>query len=255
MRLKTLMLAGASSLALTATAAAETVVGLAGDDLVMIDTATWTVTGTVAVTGTAGLLGIDVRPADGMLYGLTTDGKIVTLDTATGAATEVSTLSQTLAAGVTAVVDFNPVANRLRVIGSDGTNLRINVDDGAVTVDGALAFAATDAMMGMAPAVVAGAYTNSAVGPAPEATQLFDIDAMGNLLLQAPPNDGVLNTVGALGLDAFEAIAFDIVTNVGWLVIGDAAWTVNLETAETAPAGTITGLPGVLTDIAVLPAM
>lgn len=255
MRLKSLVLAGASTLALAAPAAAETLVGLAGDDLVVIDTTTWTVTGTMAVTGAEGLLGIDVRPADGMLYGLTTDGRIVTLDTTTGAATEVSTLAQTLADGVTAVVDFNPVANRLRVIGSDGTNLRINVDDGAVTVDGALAFAATDAMMGMAPAVVAGAYTNSTMGPAPEATQLFDIDAMGNLLLQAPPNDGVLNTVGALGLDSFEAIAFDIVTNVGWLVVGDEAYTVNLETAEIAPAGTITGLTGMLSDIAILPAM
>lgn len=255
MRFKSLVLAGASTLALAAPAAAETIVGLAGDDLVMIDTTTWTVTGTVAVTGTEGLLGIDVRPSDGMLYGLTTDGKIVTLDTATGAATEVSTLTQTLADGVTAVVDFNPVADRLRVIGSDGMNLRINVDDGAVTVDGALAFAATDAMMGMTPAVIAGAYTNSTMGPAPEATQLFDIDGMGNLLLQAPPNDGVLNTVGELDLDAFEGLAFDIVTNVGWLVVGMDAYTVNLETAEIAPAGTITGLMGMLSDIAVLPAM
>src|SRR2546430_13424484 len=36
--------------------------------------------------------------------------------------------------GVTVTVDFNPVADRLRVMGSDGTSLRVNVDDGKATV-------------------------------------------------------------------------------------------------------------------------
>jgi len=37
---------------------------------------------------------------------------------------------------VVATVDFNPVADRLRVMGSDGTNLRVNVEDGKAIVDG-----------------------------------------------------------------------------------------------------------------------
>ncbi len=43
-------------------------------------------------------------------------------------------LESMLPAGVMATVDFNPVADRLRVIGSDGTNLRVNVDDGRSSV-------------------------------------------------------------------------------------------------------------------------
>jgi len=39
-------------------------------------------------------------------------------------------------------------ADRLRVITSDGTNLRVNVDDGKATVDGALKFKDGDANAG-----------------------------------------------------------------------------------------------------------
>ncbi|WP_163831669.1 DUF4394 domain-containing protein, partial [Proteus mirabilis] len=103
---------------------------------------------------------IDVRPADGLLYAVISDGSVVTIDPATGKATPKSKLDTMLPAGVVATVDFNPVADRLRVIGSDGTNLRANVDDGKVTKDGGLKFAETDGMKGKIPKVVAGAYTN-----------------------------------------------------------------------------------------------
>lgn len=55
-----------------------------------------------------------------------------------------------------ATVDFNPVADRLRIIGSNGINLRANVDDGKVTKDGELRFAESDQMKGKTPKVVAG---------------------------------------------------------------------------------------------------
>jgi hypothetical protein len=91
------------------------------------------------------LLGIDVRPADGMLYGVAADGAVVTIDVATGKASPKSKLDAMLPPGVTATVDFNPAADRLRIIGSDGTNLRANVDDGKVTKDGSLKYAEGDA--------------------------------------------------------------------------------------------------------------
>ena len=52
-----------------------------------------------------------------------------------GGCSGVTTVSELPA---TVTVDFNPVADRLRVIGSDGTNLRANVADGKVVTDGAL---------------------------------------------------------------------------------------------------------------------
>src|SRR5829696_5404805 len=64
-------------------------------------------------------------------------------------------------------------ADRLRVIGADGTNLRINVDDGAVTKDGNLKFADTDMHKGETPKVVAGAYSNSLKST--KETALYDI--------------------------------------------------------------------------------
>ena len=61
-----------------------------------------------------------------------------TIDPATGKATLKSKLDTALPEGAMATVDFNPAADRLRIIGSDGTNLRANVDDGKVTKDGSL---------------------------------------------------------------------------------------------------------------------
>jgi hypothetical protein len=133
-----------------------------------------------------------------------------------------SKLSEPLKAGTTVTVDFNPVADRLRVITSDGTNLRVNVDDGKATVDGALKFKEGDANAGKTPNVIAGAYSNSFKGT--KATALYDIDASGALLSQAPPNDGVLNTIGSLGIKLDGATAFNIVAqgedNAAWLVTG-----------------------------------
>ena len=43
-----------------------------------------------------------------MLYGVTTDGTIVTIDVKTGQATMKSKMSEALKSGVTATVDFNP---------------------------------------------------------------------------------------------------------------------------------------------------
>ena len=115
-------------------AQASTLAVLTGDDtLTMVDTATQKAGKSMKVSGINGkIAGIDVRPADGMLYALGVDGTIYTVDTA-GKATMKSKMDTVLAANAMATVDFNPAADRLRVIGSDGTNLRVNVDDGKTT--------------------------------------------------------------------------------------------------------------------------
>jgi hypothetical protein len=256
-QIKTLTLAGAlmaSAFAATSAQAAGWIVGLVdGKSIVTIDPATRKVTSTVAIKGAAPILGIDVRPADGMLYGVASDGTIVTIDVKTGQATMKSKLSEPWKAGVTTTVDFNPVADRMRVIGSDGMNLRVNVDDGKAIVDGALKFKDGDANAGKSPKVVAGAYTNSYKGTT--ATVLYDIDAAtGSLVMQAPPNDGVLNTVGPLGIKLNGSTAFNIVAanenNSAWLVTGGALYSVDLKTGKATMAGKIEGLKGSLSDIA-----
>jgi len=187
-----------------------------------------TVLGTVAVGGLASterLLGIDFRPKDGQLWGLTSAARLVTLDPATGAATIVATLGADAAdatapfAGLTGslfTVDFNPVADRLRVITDTGLNLRINVDTGATTTDGAINRA------GVAPTVAGGAYGNSFGGAT--ATMLFDIDAASAVLaLQSPPNDGTLTDIGALGVVPVGAAPMDIAGGANGLVLAALA--------------------------------
>ncbi|MGL5736691.1 MAG: DUF4394 domain-containing protein, partial [Beijerinckiaceae bacterium] len=128
--LKSALLTTAALVALASAAQAQTVAALVGDNqLQHIDAKTWKVTKTVKIDGLTGrIAGIDVRPADGMLYALAEDGTVATVDPATGKATMKSKLETMVMKGATVTVDFNPVADRLRVIGSDGTNLRSNVD-------------------------------------------------------------------------------------------------------------------------------
>ena len=177
-----------------------------------------------AVTGLNGgetLLGIDFRPKDGLLYGITSAARIVTIDPATGATTAKATLAADAAdttspyagiAGAAFAVDFNPVADRLRVIGNTGQNLRINVDTGATTTDGAINRA------GAMPVVTAGAYTNSFAGTT--STTLYDIDnSSASLAMQNPPNDGVLSIVGPLGVAVAGDVGMDIAGGANGLVL------------------------------------
>ena len=257
--MKSLALAFAAATILAGPAAAQSVAALVGDDtLAIVDVGAKKVSKTMKVTGISGKLhGIDVRPADGMLYGLVSDGSVVTIDPATGKATVKSKLDNMLPAGVSGTIDFNPVADRMRVIGADGTNLRVNVDDGKTAVDGKLKFADTDMHKGETPNIVAAAYTNSVKGA--KETALYDVDAtIGALLKQAPPNDGVLNAVGKFGVTA-KTWAFDIATtgetNTGWLMGDDTLYSVDLATGKATSVGKIAGDTGVVRKITMLPKM
>ncbi len=207
--------------------------------------------GAIAVTGLASgetLLGIDVRPADGALYALASSGTLYTLDPATGKATRKSALvalagdSAPYAAltGTRFAVDFNPAADRLRVVSDTGQNLRINVDTGETTTDGSITPTTTS--------VTAAAYTNSFAGTV--TTQLYGLDvAAGRLVLQDPPNDGVVNAGVPLGVVADAANGFDIDarTNIGYaaLRVGGSTGLYTLDLAATGNAATrVADIPG-----------
>ena len=221
----------------------------------MIDPASRKVTGKAEIKGAGPILGVDVRPADGMLYGIDGDGNIVTIDPKSGQAMMKSKLSESWKQGVTTSFDFNPAADRLRLMSSDGVSLRINVDDGKTTIDGSHKYKDGDANAGKTPKIVAGAYSNS-LKEKPKATALYNIDAATNsLVVQTPPNDGALNTIGALGVTVSGPVAFNIVAsaedkNDAWLVAGGALHSVDLKTGKATMVGKIDGLSGTLTDIA-----
>jgi hypothetical protein len=219
-----------------ATPTAPIAYGLTDDSrLVTFKTATPnTLDANVAITGLAAgerLLGIDIRPKDGLLYGISSTARLVTIDPATGVATVKATLAAdaadttapfTAIAGTAFAVDFNPVADRLRVIGNTGQSLRINVDTGATTTDGAINGSGV-------PVVTAAAYTNSFAGTT--ATQLFDIDtASASLALQNPPNDGTLVNIGLLNVAVTGDVAFDIAGGANGLALAA------LRTTATGPS-------------------
>lgn len=253
--MKRIFLASFSLAALMAGAAqAQTAGALVGPDmLITFDAKTGKQVKTVKITGMpAGIAGIDVRPADGMLYALGTDGTVATIELASGKASVKSKLDKPVPAGVVSV-DFNPAADRMRVIGADGTSLRANVDDGKTTVDGKLNFKADDAHAGKTPQVVAVAYSNSVKGT--KETALYDIDITGAYLKQAPPNDGILNSLGTIGMKG-EGVAFDILSdgteNWGFLTQGKVLYRLDIANGKLTKAAELQGLNGKpIRDIAV----
>lgn len=157
------------------------------------------------------LVGIDFRPATGQLYGLGSFSRIYTLNTMTGAATFIASLTNSVGgapialSGVEFGIDFNPVPDRLRVTSNLGQNLRINVATGVTVVDGTLN------MVGGTPHIVASAYTNSL--PGASTTTLYNIDSVSNnLTTQNPPNAGTQVNVGPLGMDVSALAGMDILT-------------------------------------------
>jgi hypothetical protein len=237
---------------------AATLIGLTADgQLVRIDTAAMTAGTPRPVTGaTQRIVGIDRRPADGKLYGLAADGAIVTIDPATGAATAVSKLSQAVDLGSRPIVDFNPAADRLRVIGKDGASLRIAVETGATTVDKPLTFDQSEGNSGKAPIVVAGAYTNSVAGA--KSTELLHVETLsGSLVLQAPPNDGILKQRGKLGVEPSANATMDIWSdaegsNTAFMIADRVLYTVDLAKGAATKVGEIKGLGANLVDVAAI---
>lgn len=232
----------------------DTVVLTASGKLVSFNrTAPATVVGSAAPVGLPvgeTLLGIDYRPADGLLYALSSAGKLYTIDASTGSVTVKSTLSAdpadatapfTQLSGESFGVDFNPVADRLRVVSNTGQDLRINVDTGATTTDGTVARAGASA------SVSAAGYTNSFAGTT--STLLYVIDAAaGQLYLQDPPNNGTLGAPLALGVaGAAAANGFDIDarTNIGYAALtagaGSTLYTIDLATGAAKSVGVIAG--------------
>lgn len=252
------LLATVAAFAVTAATAvsAATLVGLTDDNkLVSIDTAKLTAVAGKKIQSADKILGIDQRPADGKLYGLTASGTLVTIDPKTGAATGAARLADKFDYGAKPVVDFNPQADRLRVV-TPTHNLRIHVETGQVFVDKPLSWHAKEPQAGKPAQIAAGAYTNSFKGPTE--TDLYHLDTVtGAFVLQSPPNDGLLTTKGPLGVTPPASAVLDIENqgalnkNIGHMIAGGTLYEVNIETGKATSKGAIKGLPKNLVDIAV----
>jgi len=178
------------------------------------------------------LIGIDRRPKDNLVYGVTrtrSGAELITVDPKTGQTTFVATLVSAPTAaspGRSAInlrgrefgFDVNPAADALRIVGDGGLNLRVIPSD-RTAADGT-ALKAGDTFVDRtlnrdgrtAKGVVGAAYTNNDNDPA-TATTLYDIDHLTDkLFVQNPPNDGTLTTPQRLERETGRKVGFDIRT-------------------------------------------
>lgn len=211
------------------------------------------------------ILGLDVRPATGQLYALGSSSRLYVIDRETGMATAVSAAPlNPPVTGDAVAFDFNPTVDRIRIMTDAGQNLRAHPDTGAVVaVDASLAYAGGDPNFADVPEVSACAYTNNDNDPL-TGTVLFDIDTSNDVLVrQDPPNNGTLNTVGALGVDVLSVAGFDIAGSNGIayasLVVKDGRrknlratlFTIDIATGTATELGKIGG-PWPLTSLTAL---
>ncbi len=228
-------------------------------DLILSDT---------QITGLANgefVLGIDFRPANGLLYGYTGYNSVITIDTTTGAITRLATPApmQGFAYGF----DFNPVPDRIRIVNDNEQNIRVNPNNGALAAqDPLLAYAPGDPNFGVNPTVVGLAYTHNFAGTT--STTLYGIDAALDLLVTVggpnsnpSPNSGQLFTVGPLNFNTTSNVGFDIApgNNAAYAALQPPAvnqsflYTINLTTGLATFIGTIGGNEA-LSGIAIAPA-
>lgn len=236
---------------------------LAGTNLLTFDTSLPTsIRTSVGITGvdaTQTLAGLDVRPATNTLYGLgynaaaatgVANAQVYAINSLTGVATAAGPAVR-LELGTGSIgFDFNPTVDRIRVVGANRANYRLNPTDGTISAtDGQLAYASGT------PSIGAVAYTNSFMGAnATSGTTLYDYDELLNTLnTQAPPNDGTLNSVGAAGITVnattpnvdLDIYSTGVGTNMAYLVAntGTSAntslYTVNLTTGAATLVGAI----------------
>lgn len=251
--IRTAAAAAALTLA-TLSAHAVTLVGLtSANGLAMIDTAAIGSATTVAITGLAAgdrLVGIDLRPSNNQIYGVSLSQNLYTVNAATGAASFVAALSSpVVSSSLGWGIDFNPVADyagaaSLRFVSSAGGNFAVNAVTGVVG----------NAANTIAPGFTAVAYTNSQplAGAAPASTALYYIDSSTDTLAMAPGafNTPTITTVGALGIDVLRANGFEVTadgmgyaaltTDLGSSLVS-SLYAINLATGQATMLGEFNG--------------
>jgi hypothetical protein len=169
-----------------------------------------TILASVGITGLQigeEILGIDFRPATGQLYALGSTGRLYTIDAPSGQALQVGNPLPVSMNGTAFGVDFDPTADRLRIVSDAEQNLLVHPDTGALV--------AAAAPLNPPDSVVAAAYSNNVAGAT--TTTLYGIDNASLALVRIggpggspSPNDGAVTAIGPLGAGVDSLAGFDI---------------------------------------------
>lgn len=257
---------GASLLLGAAHVNADTLYGFNSNKIAVIDTLNLGAVSYIDISGLSAnerLLGVDLRPSNGLVYGLTNQNRLYTLDTVTGAATFKSNLTGASLAGQSIGVDFNPVADfagnaSLRVVTGTGNNYAVNANTGVV---------GNTAGANIGSGYTAVAYTNSTPGVAPASTGLFYVNSASDTLnflgssFNNPAGAGGIQTIGSLGLNVLSANGFDILGNGKAYALfsfddgtlDSQLFSINLATGAATYLTTLNGSFNGLTGIATVP--
>lgn len=205
-----------ATLLLAGSAHAVLLVGLtSANEIARVDTANVAGATRVAITGLAAgdrFVGIDLRPADNLIYGITLSNQIYTVNELTGATTFVAGLSQNIVNPLLGYgFDFNPNADfagasSLRFVSTAGSNYAINPLTGVV--------GNTSNNIGAGYSGVG--YTNSSVFPGSQpSTSLYYINSLTSTLDFAAGgfNSPTITQVGPLGFDALRANGFEVLAD------------------------------------------
>jgi hypothetical protein len=183
--------------------------------------------GTVTLDGTQTPLSMDFRATDSQLYVLGSGGTIFTINPNTGTLlTTVSTptFPGTSISGTNYEIDFNPVPNALRIIRSDGQNLRVG---GGATLPTGF----TDTTYPGTITPVGTAYSNN-FAPAASTTLFLLDDQTDSLIEVTNPNNppaGSLTNRGTLGVALSSIAGFDISqSGIGYAAVGSTLYSVNV---------------------------
>lgn len=193
--------------------------------------------------------GIDFRP-NNVLYGIGSTNRVYTINPATGVATPVGAgFAPPPLNGTAFGVDFNPVADRIRVHSDIQQNLRLHPDTGLVAAtDPNLLYVAADIRAGQDPNIVATAYTPASQG----STTLYSLDAgfdQLNIHSGAPGFENMAtvaaltNAVGGGAINLGAYTGFDIdpngVAHIHWNNASALYGTLNLATGQVSNIATI----------------
>ncbi|MEK7953392.1 DUF4394 domain-containing protein [Luteolibacter soli] len=216
-----------------------------------------TVTQVGASGAASGYVDVDIYGANGALYAISGSGAGSQINLATGASSGGWTPNTNPITGAVTTFDFNPAADRVRVISNGGANnYRLQPDfasapqtvtsPGAVTVDGGFSFTSSSAVARPGVSVVAAAYTNP--GNNPPSTILYTLSSDGFLNSHTTPTGSFGNgvAVSAFGLGFTPTgSGFDIdLTNTGY-ALANASGVTNFYSIDlTTGVGTFLGSVG-----------
>jgi hypothetical protein len=238
----------AATLAAAVPADAEGLFGLTFDDRIVTFSSTnpEMILSSRPIMGLAAgesLVGLDLRPATGMLYTLGLSGNLYRLELMGASYMAMPVMLSAMPMGTAFGFDFNPVPDRLRVVSDTGQNLRINADTGATILDGMISSDTGPVML------VAAAYTNNVAGAT--STTLYAIDAVGDRLVRSTnPNAGLYTGLNLMGMPfgplgftftTANAVGFDVSgsTGIAYANVDSLLWRIDLMSGAATALGIV----------------